>query len=88
MRKISSIKKNKEKIKKMGLRKIDPDINMSELIENYPEVTEVLMFEYGLHCINCVIAGLDTLREGAAVHGIEGEDFNDLIKHLEKIINK
>jgi len=66
-------------------RKIYPDINISELVENYPKAAEVLTREYGLHCINCIISEFDTLREGASIHGIEGEDFEQMLDHLNSI---
>ncbi len=67
--------------------KIDPNININELISAYPELAEVLTYDYGLHCINCIISDLDTLENGAAIHGIEGKEFEEMIEHLEKIIN-
>ncbi|MBE0573564.1 DUF1858 domain-containing protein [Candidatus Dojkabacteria bacterium] len=60
---------------------------MSELVQKYPELVEPLTYDYGLHCVNCMIADFDTLQEGAVIHGIEGEDFEDMIKDLEEIIN-
>lgn len=67
--------------------KIDPLMPMSELVQKYPELVEPLTYDYGLHCVNCMIADFDTLQEGAVIHGIEGEDFEDMIKDLEEIIN-
>lgn len=67
--------------------KIDPLMPMSELVQKYPELIEPLTYDYGLHCVNCMIADFDTLQEGAVSHGIEGEDFEDMIKDLEEIIN-
>lgn len=68
-------------------KKIDPLMPMSELVQKYPELVEPLTYDYGLHCVNCMIADFDTLQEGAVIHGIEGEDFEDMIKDLEEIIN-
>lgn len=67
---------------------IDETVNMAELVTTYPELAEVLTYDYGLHCVNCMISEYDTLGEGAAIHGIEGEDLKDMIKHIEQIINK
>lgn len=66
---------------------ISPQIQMSELVERFPELIEPLTYDYGLHCVNCMISEFDTLEEGAVIHGIEGDDFKDMIKDLENIVN-
>jgi len=82
---------SKKNSKRHGLRKkinkIDPDIPISELLSKYPELSDVLVQEYGLHCVNCYISDFDTLREGASIHGIEDVFFEDMIKDLEDRIN-
>jgi len=79
------LKKNNLKSKRTV--KIDPDMRISELLEKYPELSDVLIQEYGLHCVNCYISDFDTLREGASIHGIEDVFFEDMIKDLEDRIN-
>mgnify|MGYP001309612928 CR=1 FL=1 len=80
---------NKSKIRKDGKPwiKLDPKMKMSDLTIQYPELIEPLTYDYGLHCVNCMIAEFDTLEEGAVIHGIEGEDFTDMISDLEEMIN-
>lgn len=68
--------------------KIDPQININDLITDFPELAEVLTWEYGLHCVNCIISEYDTLKQGAALHGIEGKDFEDMLAHLEEVVNE
>ena len=68
--------------------KIDPEININDLITDFPELAEVLTWEYGLHCVNCIISEYDTLKQGAAIHGIEGKDFEDMLAHLEEVVNE
>jgi hybrid cluster-associated redox disulfide protein len=67
--------------------KIDLDMPIMELIALYPELAPVLTYEYGLYCMNCIIADFDTLRNGAALHEIEGIYLTQMITHLESIIN-
>lgn len=71
-----------------GKIKLDPNININDLITDYPELAEVLTWEYGLHCVNCIISEYDNLKQGAAIHGIEGQDFEDMLAHLESVINE
>lgn len=80
---------NAKKVRIDGLPwvKLDPKIKMSDLTLQYPELIEPLTYGYGLHCVNCMIAEFDTLEEGAVIHGIEGEDFKEMIDDLESIIN-
>lgn len=75
------IKKTKRKIK------IPLNIKIDELLSKYPYLGDILFYEYGLHCVNCIISGFDTLREGAMVHQIEGAEFKKMISHLEEVIN-
>ena len=60
---------------------------INELLEKNPEATEILM-AYGLHCVNCHFSDLDTLEDGAMVHGISDEDIELMIKDVNKIVLK
>ena len=55
------------------------------LLEKNPEAAEVLM-AYGLHCVNCHFSDLDTLEDGATMHGISDEEIGLMIKDVNKII--
>lgn len=68
--------------------KIDPDTTISELAMNHPEVVDFLIHEYGFHCVGCFVSEFESLIEGAQVHGIIGEDFEEMISRAEDIINK
>lgn len=68
--------------------KITEDINIAEMIEKYPVLVEILMDEYEFHCVNCILSGFDTLKEGARIHGIEGEDFEDMLKRLNDAVEE
>ncbi|MEO6728604.1 MAG: DUF1858 domain-containing protein [Candidatus Dojkabacteria bacterium] len=72
------------KVKKL---KIDPNIGITTLIETYPVLVDILQNDYEFHCVNCMFSEFDTLENGALLHGIEGDDFDDLITHLEDTIN-
>ena len=58
-----------------------------ELIETYPQLAEVLIDEYELHCVNCVLAGFETIKEGSEAHNITGKDFKGMLKRLNSLIN-
>ena len=72
----------------MDRKTIDINKPLSEIINEYPELMDILMYEYGLNCAGCYIAEFDTLKEGAVIHGIEGKYFDEMITNLENIINE
>ncbi len=67
--------------------KIDPHIQISVLIDTYPQLVDVLTEDYEFHCVNCLFSDFDNLKDGAALHGVEGQDFEDMLEHLESVVN-
>jgi hybrid cluster-associated redox disulfide protein len=67
--------------------KLDPNISILDLIEQYPEVVDVLESDFEFHCVNCIFSDFDTLEAGASLHGIEGDDFQEMLMVLEEVIN-
>jgi len=63
---------------------ITKDILIGDLVENYPKLASVLVEKYGFHCIGCMAAGMETLEEGASVHGMEEKEIEKLVKDLKK----
>lgn len=64
---------------------ITPTTPISELIHNYPQVVDVLTTEYNFYCARCLLAGFDTLEEGAKLHQITGDDFTALLNHINQV---
>lgn len=71
----------------MEKKKIDVQMNITNLISEYPELASVLTYEYGLYCMNCIIADFDNIEQGAKLHGITGKYYDEMIAHLESVIN-
>lgn len=65
---------------------IERDVLIADLVEAYPQVVDYLMAEYGFHCVNCFISGFELLEDGARVHGIEGEEFEEMLNNINKLI--
>ena len=61
--------------------------SINHLIEEHPEAAEILM-AYGLHCVNCHFSDLDTMEDGAAMHGISDEEMQLMIKDVNKVLKK
>ena len=67
---------------------ITKDILIGELVENYPELAKVLVEEYGFHCIGCMAAGMETLEEGATVHGLSEKEIKEMVKNLKELVKE
>jgi len=66
--------------------KIEKQMLIGEVIENYPQLTEVLMEDYGLHCIGCMGAGMETLEQGSMAHGMTTREINAMVKKLNELV--
>jgi hybrid cluster-associated redox disulfide protein len=76
MKKVNT--KTRQKAKKST--PVTKDILMGELVDKYPQATEILM-KYGFHCIGCMISPYESLEAGAAVHGIP---LNKVLKEINQ----
>ncbi|HNY61141.1 MAG TPA: DUF1858 domain-containing protein [Caldisericia bacterium] len=63
---------------------ITGDETFGEVIQKYPQVIPVF-FQFGLHCIGCHISAYESIKDGAAAHGVEVEK---LIEALNKAVNE
>ncbi|HPT66237.1 MAG TPA: DUF1858 domain-containing protein [Candidatus Woesebacteria bacterium] len=68
--------------------KITKDILISDLVEQNPNLVEVLTEEYGLHCIGCMAASMETLEQGALVHGMTKSQIEKMVEGLNKKLEK
>jgi len=59
-----------------------------EIAERYPELVDILVEKYGFHCIGCSMAAIESLGEGAVVHGMNKEETKKMIEVLNKAASK
>lgn len=64
--------------------KINKNMTFKELMLKYPKTISSLL-EKGMHCVGCHAASMETLEQGALVHGI---DPDKLVKELNSVILK
>jgi len=64
---------------------ITKDILIGDLVEAYPKLAKVLVEEYGFHCIGCMAAGMETLEEGATVHGMDKKEILKMVADLKEL---
>ena len=67
---------------------ITKDILIGDLVENYPEIGQILMQDYGFHCIGCMAAGMETLEQGGLVHGMNQKEIKKMVEDLNKLTQK
>lgn len=67
---------------------ITKDILIGDLVEKYPQLGQVLMDEYGFHCINCMASGMETLEQGAQVHGMTKKEITKMVEDLRNLVTK
>lgn len=73
---------------KKQTNEITKDIMIGDLVEKYPKLAKVLVEEYGFHCIGCMAAGMETLEEGATVHGMNSKDIKKMIDDLKSLVKE
>jgi len=66
--------------------KITKDILILDLVEQNPELATVLVDEYGFHCVGCMAASMETLEEGAQVHGLDKKEIEEMVNDLNQKI--
>lgn len=71
---------------KKKLQKITKNTLMAEIVEVYPELGEVLQTDYGFHCIGCFASEMETLEQGAMVHGMNKKELDSLIETLNDLV--
>ena len=60
------------------------DETIVDILLSLPESYEVFA-SYGLHCMGCPIAPEESLKDGAASHGIIGVAFEQLLEDLNEM---
>lgn len=61
---------------------ITRDMKIGEICRNYPEAVPVLK-RFGLECLECQIADLESLEHGAGIHKV---DVDRLLEELNRLI--
>lgn len=66
---------------------LEKEMSIGEIMEKSPKAVELLSL-YGLHCANCFASNFDTLKDGAAVHGINDEELEEMIEEINIELSK
>lgn len=68
--------------------KITKDILILNLVEQNPDLVSVLTEDYGFHCVGCMAASMETLEQGALVHGMTEDQIDKMVEDLNKKLSK
>jgi len=63
---------------------IKKNMSIREVISKHPETVEVFLKE-GLGCVGCGMAQMESIEQGAEMHGI---DVDKLVEKLNKAVKK
>lgn len=61
---------------------------IAEVVENFPEVAEILTEDYGFHCVSCFAAEMETVGMGAMGHGMTQEEIDDMLLTINDFVEK
>ncbi len=53
-----------------------------DIVEKYPQLAEVFMLEYGLHCFGCGANVFETLEDGMSAHGMTAEEIDKIVSDV------
>lgn len=68
--------------------KITKDILILDLVEQNPDLVSTLTEDYGFHCVGCMAASMETLEQGALVHGMDEDQIDKMVEELNKKLKK
>lgn len=71
--------------KKARLPRITSSMKVMEIAALHPGTVDVLA-AYGLHCVGCSMSELDTLDEGARLHGLDDLDIENIVTDLNEVL--
>ena len=63
-------------------KKITADMSIFEVMEKYPETADVFRKHFHGGCFACPAARMETLSDGASVHGLNIDDILDELNAL------
>ena len=73
---------------KAKAKKITNKTLIADIVAWYPHLAEVLVEDYGFHCIGCYGSTMETLSQGAEVHGMSKDEIKVMIENLNELMAK
>lgn len=67
-------------------KKITKKMFIADILGTYPVLADIFVKKYGFHCVGCMAARMETLEDGAKVHGMETKEIDEMVKYLNQQI--
>ena len=64
--------------------KITKNTIIGECLLSHPELAETFL-DFGVHCVGCFAAQMETIEQGLKVHGKSDKEIEDFIKKLNEL---
>lgn len=64
-------------------KKITENMRIGEVVSMYPGTIEVFQ-KHGFGCVTCPMAAMETLKQGAKVHGMDKKKLSGFLKELNE----
>ncbi len=65
---------------------ITKNMRIGELVSRWPDLASVLTEDYGFHCVGCFASTVETIEQGAAVHGYGEDEIEEMVAKLNKLV--
>ncbi len=69
------------------IHKITKQTLIGEALKVCPESAEI-MFDYGLHCIGCCGATMESIEDGAKAHGLSDKEIEEMVDKINKKVKR
>jgi hybrid cluster-associated redox disulfide protein len=63
---------------------INKKMTFGEVLEKKPAAAPI-MGKYGLHCIGCHIAAIESVEDGCKAHGLSDKDVDKMLKEINDL---
>jgi hybrid cluster-associated redox disulfide protein len=70
----------KQELKKQLITK---EMTFADVLSKYPATAEI-MLKYGLHCIGCHIAAIESIEQGARGHGLQDYEIDEMLEEMNE----
>lgn len=67
---------------------ITKDTLIADIVDRWPKLAEVLVEDYGFHCIGCYASGMESISQGAQVHGMSKNDVKVMLESLNELASQ
>ena len=64
---------------------VSADMLIGDVAAKYPETVDIMM-RWGMHCIGCSVAAMETLGQGATAHGLNKTQIKKMLAEMNSVV--